>query len=98
MNNKKLIPILSLFLISSLLYACGDTASDPADTKAPGTQNAETAAVTSEPTNADLAMEQVGTQDFGGYEFRVVSRDAGGDFYGNSGPQENELFFEAESG
>lgn len=96
---KHLSSVICLFLLTvSMLSACGDAGNTPAETQGNANPGTETAAGTSEPTNADLVMEQVGAQDFGGYEFRVVSRDAGGDFYGNSGPQENELFYEAESG
>jgi len=91
------IALLALLLCASSLASCGDTeAAVTNQTEATSTVT-ETAAP-DEPTNEDIVRAQIGAQDFGGYTFRVASRNSGGDFYRNTGSDVNELFYEKETG
>ncbi|MBR5869490.1 MAG: hypothetical protein IKZ09_00510 [Clostridia bacterium] len=97
--KRSLTAILALLTAVSVFTACGDSSSASAETDAQNTSPAvsETDAPT-EPTNGDLVTAQIGDVDFGGYAFRVVSPDPGKHFYKKAGPDENELFYDAESG
>ena len=98
-QRSPLRPIPYIFFLLLLLASCGDTSADTESASVTEPSDV-TPAVTepAEPTNEDLVRSQIGTQDFGGETFRVVSRDAGGAFYGTAGEQENELYFAEETG
>lgn len=95
--KHRLTSVLALLICSSVFAACGnDTpAAVTTDTAAPTVTENETA---SDPTYEDAVAAQIGAQDFGGYTFRVASRNSGGDFYSNTGSDVNELFYEKETG
>ena len=85
-----------LLLASLLLLASCSSPNDP--TQPEVTTAAATAAETVEPGNADLLIQKIGAQDFGDTEFRVFSPDPGLHFYKNVSPENNEIWFEGESG
>ena len=96
--KRTLSAALALLAAVSVFTACGDSdttapTENPTTTATPATE-----AVTAEPTMGDLAAAQIGNADFGGYAFRIVSPEPGKHFYYKAGAEENELFYEAESG
>lgn len=96
--KRTLTAILALLAAVSVFTACGDSdttapTENPTTTATPATE-----AVTAEPTNGDLLAAQIGAVDYGGYEFRVVSPNPGKHFYHIAGPDENELYYESETG
>ena len=94
-----LTAVLALLAAASVFTACGDSGTkEQTDTPTTTAQAATETEAAAEPTNGDLVAAQIGEADFGGYAFRVVSPDPGKHFYFKASAEENELYFESESG
>ena len=97
--NRSIAAIFSFLIATFMLTACSDSAiSNASNTGTSVVPTESTAEISAEPTNGGLIMQQIGDVDFGGYAFRVVSPDPGKHFYYKSSADENELFYEAETG
>ncbi|MBQ7301248.1 MAG: hypothetical protein IJW77_15585 [Clostridia bacterium] len=90
--------LASLLCVSSIFSSCADAADTPAVTQSTDTEAVTETAEAVTTSHEDTVRSQIGQQDFGGYTFRVVSRDPGGDFYNFAGTDANEIYFEAETG
>ena len=96
--KRRITAILAILAAASVLTACGGSV--PVDdvgfgTTAPTETDTQTAA---DPTMGDMLAQQIGDIDFGGTEFRIVSPAPGKHFYHKTGADENELYYESESG
>lgn len=98
-TKKTLFALALLASISTAMLSCGGDGTNDAVTTAPATDGSEavTEAVTAT-TNLSLLSEKIGAVDMGGAEFRVFSISPGMHFYNKVGADENELFYESETG
>lgn len=98
MKNKTLAILTALTLLASILVSCAAPASDtPSSVDTAASIAAETEAET-EPSNADIIRAALGGTSFDSYEFRILSPKPGSHFYGKTGENENEIYYEAQTG
>lgn len=91
--KKSLIHITALLILTALLFSC---AGQTADTEIE--QSTETAAEETEATNADIIRQKYQGADYEGYGFRILSPKPGSHFYWLTGENENEIYYEAQTG
>lgn len=93
---KRFCSLLLALIIVSSAAACADSANTaPIDTAA--SYATETEAET-ELTNSELVSASYAGTDYEGYAFRILCPKPGAHFYGKTGDNENEIYYETQSG
>ncbi|MFA6947757.1 MAG: hypothetical protein WCQ72_02140 [Eubacteriales bacterium] len=94
---KKMFTLL-LCAVLLMSASCGSSDGGTTDiTTAADTGTAEETAVT-ELSNSDIVKAKYSDADYGGYTFRVISPDPGKHFYYKASADENEIFFDSQTG
>ncbi len=97
--KKQLMALILAILMLLPFAACADKPDDPADgTNAQGGEAGTSGGeVDDGRTYLQKALDEFGTVDLKGEELWILSPDPGRHFYGNSGSDENEVYYEEPS-
>lgn len=94
--KKQLLALILATLMLLPFAACADSSDNGDGTNAPaGSDNNGT--VEDDRSNLEKALEELGEFDVSGREFTILSPDPGKHFYGWSGSDENEVYYEEPS-
>ncbi len=92
---KKIISlILAILILTVMFISCAEQAADTGGL----VTAAETESEVTEPTNSDVIRQKYAETGYDGYEFRILSPKPGAHFYGKTGENENEMYYEAQTG
>jgi hypothetical protein len=92
--KKNFIPITALLILTALFFSCAGQQNTGTGIE----QTTETAAEETEVTNADIIRQRYQGTDYEGYSFRVLSPKPGSHFYWITGENENEIYYETQTG
>ncbi len=97
MMKKVHLSVCLLAVLSASILSCADNGGNTG-TVTTAANGSEAVTAVTEATNLSRAAEKAGNVDMGGAEFRVFSISPGMHFYNKAGADENELFYENETG
>ncbi len=91
--KRNFLHITALLILTALLFSCAAQKTETGIEQATETTAEETTA-----TNADIIRQRYHGADYEGYGFRVLSPKPGSHFYWLTGENENEIYYEAQTG
>ncbi len=95
--KKQLLALILAILMLLPFAACADNADSDGDDTASGNTGSDTLSETDDRTNLEKALDELGDVKLDGEEFWILSPDPGNHFYGYSGADENEVYYEEPS-
>lgn len=92
--KKTVSVLLALILLTGSLFACAEAAAEPGEKIV----SAETEPEVTEPSNSDIIRGKFAGTGYDGAVFRILTPKPGAHFYGKTGENENEIYYEAQTG